>query len=209
MRFRDRDEIRAEQDEYLREMRRQLVDEAYDQGARDSQIAGDFADWFLATYTLSFSVPEIPKHLLTGAAWTDFLNRRSRALYGAGEQVTLTEAISDQAVPTKQRPGDQPLPTVNGAPCVQDQVIADIEERKKVGIQRYGTVLQPFNDRNPMQDLYEELLDGAMYAKQNMIERETIAEFTRSVYEASGDPQRVREIVDGLRRQFGLTDITY
>lgn len=172
MRFRSQDKIRAEQDEYLREMRRQLVDEAYDQGARDSQIAGDFADWFLATYTLSFSVPEIPKHLLTGAAWTDFLNHRSRALYGAGEQITLTETISDQAVPTKQRPGDQPLPVKNDLPCIQDLVIADIEARKQVGISRYGTTLQPHNQRDALQDAYDEAMDLCVYLKQCIYERD-------------------------------------
>lgn len=109
--------------------------------------------------------------------------------------------------PTKQRPGDQPLPTKNDLPCIQDQVIADIEERKKVGISRYGMALQPFNDRYVLQDLYEELLDGAMYARQAMVERDTIAEFTRRVYEAAGDPERVRQVVDELRKQFDLTRI--
>lgn len=36
----------------------------------------------------------------------------------------------------KMRPGDQPLPNPNDLPAVQDQVIADIEERKAVGLER-------------------------------------------------------------------------
>ncbi|GAA0402729.1 hypothetical protein GCM10009530_63370 [Microbispora corallina] len=72
----------------------------------------------------------------------------------------------------KQRPGDQPLPIVNNEPDIQTQVIADIEHRREVGIQRYGTALQPFNGRDALRDLYEELLDGAMYAKQSMVERD-------------------------------------
>lgn len=74
--------------------------------------------------------------------------------------------------PTKQREGDQPLPVKNDLPFVQDAVIADIEKRKEIGIQRYGTPLQAFNGRDTLQDLFEELLDGAMYAKQLMIERD-------------------------------------
>jgi hypothetical protein len=73
--------------------------------------------------------------------------------------------------PTKQREGDQVLPTANEYPCVQDVVIADIEDRKKLGVERYGTLLQPFNGRDSILDWYEELLDGAIYARQLMIER--------------------------------------
>lgn len=72
----------------------------------------------------------------------------------------------------KLRPGDQPLPIRNDEPDIQCQVIADIKERRQVGILRYGTALQPFNGRDALRDLYEELLDGAMYARQVMAERE-------------------------------------
>jgi hypothetical protein len=85
--------------------------------------------------------------------------------------------MSDQL---KQRPGDQPLPVVNDELDIQSRVIADIEERRKVGIQRYGTALQPHNGRDALRDLYEELLDGAMYARQLMVERpEGLAEAIR------------------------------
>lgn len=74
--------------------------------------------------------------------------------------------------PTKQREGDQPLPTINDHACVQDEVIKDIEERKQVGIKRYGTTLQPFNQRDALQDLYEELIDACCYIKQVLLERD-------------------------------------
>lgn len=77
--------------------------------------------------------------------------------------------------PTKQREGDQVLPTVNELPFVQDAVITDIEERKAVGIQRYGTPLQAFNGRDSTLDAYEEALDLTMYLKQMRIERDEIA----------------------------------
>ena len=42
------------------------------------------------------------------------------------------------------REGDsQPLPTVNDSPDIQSLVIRDIEERRELGIRRYGTALQP------------------------------------------------------------------
>lgn len=69
------------------------------------------------------------------------------------------------------REGDsQPLPIVNDAPDVQLAVIADIRARREIGIKRYGTALQPHNGRNALLDLYEELLDAAMYVKQRLIE---------------------------------------
>jgi hypothetical protein len=88
-------------------------------------------------------------------------------------------AASDLAAATfwcpgnlKERDGDQPLPTVNDSQDIQSMVIADIEARRQVGISRYGTALQAFNGRDVLRDLYEELIDAAMYVKQAMVERD-------------------------------------
>jgi hypothetical protein len=67
---------------------------------------------------------------------------------------------------------EQPPPIVNHHPIVQDLVRRDIDARKQVGIERYGTPLQPFNGRDPLRDLYEELLDAVMYIRQVMYERD-------------------------------------
>lgn len=71
----------------------------------------------------------------------------------------------------RQRPGDQPLPT-EGGEHVQDRLIKLIEERRTLGVQRYGRALQTFNGRNAVRDLLEELLDGATYAMQVEMEQE-------------------------------------
>lgn len=71
------------------------------------------------------------------------------------------------------REGDsQQMPIPNDHPDVQSAVIADMEARRELGILRYGTALQPHNGRDALQDLYEELLDAAMYAKQAILERD-------------------------------------
>lgn len=70
----------------------------------------------------------------------------------------------------RMREGDQPLPTVNNQPDVQSQVIADLRARRAIGVQRYGTPLQPFNGRDALQDAYEEALDLACYLRQAIIE---------------------------------------
>jgi hypothetical protein len=61
-----------------------------------------------------------------------------------------------------------------GVPSVQDAVITDIELRKAVGLERYGTLLQPHNGRDALQDAYEEAIDLAMYLKQVILERESL-----------------------------------
>ncbi len=69
----------------------------------------------------------------------------------------------------------QPQPVKNEQPCVQDMVIADLEARKAVGIERYGTTLQPFNGRDVLMDLYQEILDAANYMRQLIYERDHAA----------------------------------
>lgn len=88
----------------------------------------------------------------------------------------------------------QGLPTKNDRPAIQDlviadlrkmsiqidecdgrvlqadNVIADIEARKAVGLQRYGTLLQAFNGRDALMDAYQEVLDLCQYLRQCMEE---------------------------------------
>lgn len=90
----------------------------------------------------------------------------------APHQLAKQRALAlNNPAPTKQRPEDQVLPTPNQYPSVHAQVAADLMERERIGVSRYGTPLQPFNGRDADQDLYEELLDAAAYMKQRMIEK--------------------------------------
>lgn len=70
---------------------------------------------------------------------------------------------------------EQPLPIPNDRPSIQSLVRADLDLREQVGIERYGTALQPNNGRDGLRDLYEELLDAACYIKQLIVEREIAA----------------------------------
>ena len=68
---------------------------------------------------------------------------------------------------------DQPLPTGSeDYPNMQDLVIDDIKLRLQIGIQRYGQGLKPFNGRDMLKDLYDELLDAAVYIRGAMYERD-------------------------------------
>jgi hypothetical protein len=71
---------------------------------------------------------------------------------------------------TKQRPGDQPLPTP-GRESVQDRLIAEIQARRDLGTARYGTPLMTHNGRDALQDAWEEAIDLAAYLTQMRMER--------------------------------------
>lgn len=68
------------------------------------------------------------------------------------------------------REGDQELPQGGHG---GDLLLEVMEERRQVGLRRYGQPLRAFNGRNAARDLRDELLDGANYALQ--VEREMAA----------------------------------
>lgn len=67
----------------------------------------------------------------------------------------------------------QPSPVKNDNVPIVDLVLEDLKARKQLGLERYGTFLQAFNNRNAMQDLYEELLDACVYIRQVLEENKT------------------------------------
>lgn len=70
---------------------------------------------------------------------------------------------------------DQPMPIPNDRPVVHEQVINDLRDRLTVGIERYGTPLQPFNGRDSLVDAYQEALDLAVYLRQRIEEQQRLA----------------------------------
>lgn len=65
----------------------------------------------------------------------------------------------------------QPTPTPNEGVAVWELVISDMRERDQFGRHKYGTPLQVFNGRNPLVDAYQEVLDLAVYLRQEIEER--------------------------------------
>ncbi len=60
---------------------------------------------------------------------------------------------------------NQPIPAPNNLPHSWDLVIEDMKARDLVGVSRYGTPLQPFNGRDSLLDLSDELMDGIVYLR--------------------------------------------
>lgn len=70
------------------------------------------------------------------------------------------------------RPGDQQHPTVNQNPYIQELVLEDLKERMAEGVSRYGTLLQGHNDRDMLQDAYDEAMDLCIYLRGAIWERD-------------------------------------
>lgn len=51
-----------------------------------------------------------------------------------------------------------------------NEIAEDIEARIRLGERKYGTRLKAFNGREPLMDLYQEVLDGINYSQQCTIE---------------------------------------
>jgi len=66
----------------------------------------------------------------------------------------------------------EPEPVKNELPAIWDLVMQDIKDRDQFGEKKYGTRLQPFNGRNVLKDLYQELLDSVVYVRQLIYEQE-------------------------------------
>lgn len=66
---------------------------------------------------------------------------------------------------------DQPAPQSNNRKPSWDLVKEDMDERDKIGRERYGTPLQAFNGRDALVDAYQECLDQCVYLRTEIEER--------------------------------------
>ena len=88
---------------------------------------------------------------------------------------------------------DQPPPIPNQGKPVWDLVVADMQERDRVGRERYGTPLQTGNGRDALVDAYQEALDQAVYLRQAIEERWR----ERAMY-AEAEIERLQELTAGF-----------
>ncbi|MDE2425682.1 MAG: hypothetical protein KGO96_07230 [Elusimicrobia bacterium] len=66
----------------------------------------------------------------------------------------------------------QPDPVKNNKPAVWDLVIEEMKNRDNLGLERYGTRLQPFNGRDTLRDAMDEALDLVVYLRTLIYERD-------------------------------------
>lgn len=82
------------------------------------------------------------------------------AMFGVGERNNHATAVGAIEQPKPKGAGKQVAP----------EVIKDIEARIAKGIETYGEPLTTHNGRSAKLDKYQELLDAAIYAKQELME---------------------------------------
>jgi len=87
----------------------------------------------------------------------------------------------------KDRPGDQLMPHEGIGPWIQDlvledlrhygtdipcvrEVMQDVEDRKQLGLARYGRLLQACNGRDALRDACDEATDLLIYLRQCLAE---------------------------------------
>lgn len=70
---------------------------------------------------------------------------------------------------------DQPEPIKTHEDSIHDLVMLDLIERKRLGLQRYGTILQATNGRDHLIDAYQEALDLCCYLRAEIERRKTNA----------------------------------
>ena len=66
----------------------------------------------------------------------------------------------------------QKRPKKNSNPEVMELFLKDLKARYEEGVRRYGVPLQPFNERDALQDAYEEAMDLSLYLRQAIYERD-------------------------------------
>jgi hypothetical protein len=99
--------------------------------------------------------------------------RKGGAYGGSNGGVVVIEYDVPESPSRLGREGDtQPMPVPSGAPIAHRMVQDDLEERLKIGIERYGQPLQAFNGRDSLRDAYEEVLDLAVYLRNAIYEQE-------------------------------------
>jgi hypothetical protein len=77
----------------------------------------------------------------------------------------------------------EPKPIPNNGPSMHDLVSLDLQDRKDYGLNKYDSLLQAFNGRNFLQDIYEEMQDGIVYLKGALEEQATVIRFVKFILE--------------------------
>lgn len=117
---------------------------------------------------------EVPSTVRSRQAWEN----EQKGLPSGARLVEDVPSPSTEPSRSVPRDGhDQPLPTTSDAmPNVQALLRAEVDAREAVGIERYGSPLQPFNGRDTLRDAFEEALDLATYLRGLLAARDLSSE---------------------------------
>ena len=104
---------------------------------------------------------------------------------------------------------DQPPPIPSDRPSIQSLVRVDLEERERIGVERYGMPLQAHNGRDALVDAYQEAMDLTQYLRQAIEERpreDVDAAVAEVRAELEPQLQRKDDLLAEMRRQLAASD---
>ena len=152
------------------------------------------------------------EHDGTKSSWSTKLPMEEIVAEPGGEGGSVTGAAASSMRPLVadiRLDTEQAMPVPNDSPSVQGMVREDLVTREQIGVERYGTALQPNNGRDALRDAYEEALDLACYLRQAIAERrrEDVEAAVTDVHRALGHVIHNKDgIIDELRRQLNAAD---
>lgn len=88
---------------------------------------------------------------------------------------------------------DQPAPQPGGYP-VQAVLIEALKQRMEFGLKKYGTPLETHNGRNPLLDMWEEMLDMVSYFTQFVLEQGVELPGLEKFKKAQPEPEPPRDV---------------
>lgn len=91
---------------------------------------------------------------------------------------------------------EQAPPTQGTGPDCWELVLADMAERRQVGIEKYGKPLRPDNGRDALVDAYQEALDLCVYLRAAIEQRKAL----------EAELQRLREEAEDQRLEWQFRD---
>lgn len=95
--------------------------------------------------------------------------------------------------------------SVGTARHIRDRVADDLAKRKAFGLEKYKSYLQAHNGRDFLVDLYDELLDGAVYARGALLEADESSLQWFVLFEVYDDLLRHLTIVRRVRDALAFT----
>jgi hypothetical protein len=88
-------------------------------------------------------------------------------------EINEMNAAIPEPAPIQNNPLHPAIADVVAAELISEnapRVARDVMDRKAFGMKKYGTPLQPFNGRDTLNDLYQELVDAMKYARVYLYE---------------------------------------
>jgi hypothetical protein len=150
----------------------------------DYVLAKDLPDHLRQVHasTAATAVRTVPPKAERGPAPPGYYYAGDGSAEDTGEMHSSPSGPRGQMPTRADRPHDQALPEPNTRPVMHEVLIDLVSKRLAIGVERYGTGLQPMNGRDAFRDLVEELVDATVYTLQIQHEKAEMLEYAKAIH---------------------------